>query len=196
MVDRMGSMFKRLIVIVSSLVLLISAGAASATTTAPLWVVTPGGQVTGTSGTVTLALPAGTFTCSSSRMVSTLASSDTNTVATLPQGSVAFVNCTPFTLTPIGIWKINLISIDPVTGDVTGVITNITVRVSGPGCTATVVGSVGFVYSNTTHVLRVTNSNLTVSAVSGCLGLLAVGQHATLNLSYLFNPPQVFMPGS
>jgi len=65
-----------------------------------------------------------------------------------------------------------------------GRIASVNARLSGPSCTATVTGSVNATYTNSTKKLQTTGSNLTVTAVSGCLGLLSVGQHPTFNGSY------------
>jgi hypothetical protein len=172
----------------------LGSGVASATPFPPgTWTVTPSGPITGTAGTTTLVGPSATLTCTSSTVSGTAVGTATGSPATLatlpPPNGVKFNNCTgpfgfTFTVTQVGTWQLQGVTYDPATGVTAGTIINITARLSGPACTATVTGTVEATYDNTTKKLTITASHLTVTAVSGCFGLLAVGQHPTFNGSY------------
>jgi hypothetical protein len=174
----------------------LGSGVASATVITPgTWTVSPSGAIAAAAGTTTLVAPNATLTCSSSTVSGTAVASATGspaTLASLPAGAstgVKFNGCTgpfgfTFTVTQNGTWLLRGSTYDNVSGVTTGSITSVNARLSGPFCTATVTGTVNATYTNSTKVLQTTTSNLTVTSVSGCLGLLSVGQHPTFNGSY------------
>jgi hypothetical protein len=77
-----------------------------------------------------------------------------------------------------------------------GKLTGITGSLSGSGCTATVAGTtsttpgtVNGTYSNSTHILTASGGNLHIWNVSsGCLGLAADGDPATLKGNVVISP--------
>lgn len=182
----------------------LSAAPAFAATT---FKVTPGGAITGKSGTTTL-----TDTSTGSKLVC----KSSKTTATLKSGSglagagigsvktVTFATCTG----PLGLtftvksghlpWKLNATSSS---GGVTkGTITGIHATLSGTGCTATVDGSsatanngkVSVTYTNSSGALKVltTGGTLHVYNVSGCAGLINSGNATTFGASYTISPKQ------
>jgi hypothetical protein len=172
----------------------LGSGVASATVITPgTWTVSPSGAIAATAGTTTLVGPNATLTCASSSVTGTAVGTATGSPATLaslpaPNGA-KFNNCTgpfgfTFTVTQNGTWLLQGITYDNVAGVTSGRISSVNARLSGPACTATVTGSVNATYTNSTKKLQTTTSNLTVTAVSGCLGLLSVGQHPTFNGTY------------
>jgi hypothetical protein len=190
--------FVRAIVTVAAAVAVtvLGSGVASATVITPgTWTVSPSGTIAATAGTTTLVGPSATLTCSSSTVNGTAVGTATGspaTLASLPAGSttgVKFNNCTgpfgfSFTVTQVGTWLLRGVTFDNSSGVTSGTISSVTARLSGPGCTATVTGSVNATYTNSSKQLATTSSNLTVTSVSGCFGLLAVNQHPTFNGTY------------
>jgi hypothetical protein len=174
----------------------LGSGVASAAVITPgTWTVAPSGAIAAPAGTTTLVGPNATLTCQSSSVNGTAVGTATGspaTLASLPAGAstgVKFNNCTgpfgfTFTVTQVGTWLLRGTTFDNVAGVTSGSITSVNARLSGPSCTATVTGSVGATYTNSSKQLKTTTSNLTVTAVSGCLGLLSVGQHPTFNGTY------------
>jgi hypothetical protein len=184
----------------------MSAAPAFAATT---WSVSPGGAITGKSGTTTLkdTTTGNSLTCKSS-----------STSATLKKGSglsgtaigsitkVTFSTCTgpldlTFTVTTKDLpWKLNAVSYDSSTGVTTGTITGIDATLSGPSCSADVDGtgagkhngSVKATYTNSTGKLKVltTGGNLHVYDVSGCAGLINSGNATTFSATYTVTPKQ------
>lgn len=172
----------------------LGSGVASAAVITPgTWTVSPSGAIAATAGTTTLVGPSATLTCATSTVSGAAVATATGSPATLaslpaPNG-VRFNNCTGpfgfnFTVTQNGTWFLRGNTYDNVAGVTAGAITSVNARLSGPFCTATVTGSVNATYTNSTKVIQTGTSNLTVTAVSGCLGLLAVGQHPTFNGTY------------
>lgn len=175
------------------------AGLVMATPAAALpatWTVTPGGAFTGAAGTTVLRVQETgvQLTCRTATARGTAKSGTglSNPLATLPAGGVKFNTCSgPFGLTfgvtHVGTWNLNGISYAaPVT---TGTLTNINANISGPGCTASVAGSVNATYNNTTKVLTVLpNYGLLFTSVSGCLGLISAGQHASFSGAFTITP--------
>jgi hypothetical protein len=169
---------------------------APATAVPATWTVTPGGAFTGAAGTTVLRVQETgvQLTCRSATAAGTAKSGTglSNPLATLPAGSTKFNTCSgPFGLTfgvtHVGTWNLNAASYAaPVT---TGTLTNINANISGPGCAASVAGSVNATYNNTTKVLTVQpNYGLTFTSVSGCLGLIATGQHASFSGAFTITP--------
>jgi hypothetical protein len=182
-------MRKTLVSAIVSVAAVLGTGVAAATVITPgTWTVSPGGTIAG-SGTATLAGPSFTITCSisvSGTAVGTATGSPA-TLASVPTNGIRFTNCTSsFTITQVGTWVLRGVSYDDVAGVTTGIISGINLRLSEPACTATIPGSVGFTYTNSTKQLRTTSSNLTVTAVSGCFGLLQVNQHPTFSVVLTF----------
>lgn len=107
-----------------------------------------------------------------------------------------------FKVTGVGTWNINAASFS--SGVTTGKITNAKATVVDSGvCSFTVTGSVGIKYTNSTHVLAVPGgtAGLTVSNVSGCLGLINNNDKAKFKANYAlkatnsaFNPITITSP--
>jgi len=88
------------------------------------------------------------------------------------------------------------VSIDSKTnskGQTDGIISGVKVKVKTTGCSFTVTGSAPGFYTNGKHTLTVTSklpvkpttkAQLTVSGVSGCLGIVSNGDHPTFNSVY------------
>jgi hypothetical protein len=177
--------------LVASIVISAPANAVPAT-----WTITPGGNFTGAAGTTLLKVQETgvQLTCrtATARGTAKTGPGHSNPLATLPPGGVRFNTCTgPFGLTfgvtHVGTWSLNGNSYAaPVT---TGNLVNINANISGPGCAANVTGSVNATYNNTTKVLTVLpNFGLTFTSVTGCLGLISAGQHASFSGAFTISP--------
>lgn len=177
--------------LIASIVMSAPANAVPAT-----WTVSPGGPFTGAAGTTVLKVQETgvQLTCQSATAAGTAKSGTglSNPLATLPAGSTKFNNCSgPFGLTfgvtHVGTWNLN--GSTYASGVTTGNLTNINANISGPGCAATVAGTVNATYTNATHVLATQpNFGLVFTSVSGCLGLIATGQHASFAGSFTISP--------
>jgi hypothetical protein len=177
--------------LVAAIVMSAPANAVPAT-----WTVTPGGNFTGAAGTTLLRVQETgvQLTCRSATAAGTAKSGTglSNPLATLPQGGVRFNTCSgpfglTFTVAHIGTWSLNGTSY--AAGVTTGTLANINANISGPGCAANVTGSVNATYTNATKVLAVQpNFGLTFNTVSGCLGLISAGQHASFSGSFTITP--------
>ncbi len=152
------------------------------------------GHYNATAGTTTLKIITnGTvLTCTSSTLTGQLANGTYTTNAIGTVTGIAFASCTgplglTFTVTLHSPWTINVLS--SAGGGVSNVsITGIDLWVSGPGCSADVTGSATGTYTNSTAKLAVTGGTLTISGVSGCLGLINNGDTATLTATYNLTP--------
>ncbi len=184
----------------------LSAAPALAATT---WSVSPGGAITGKSGTTTL---------KDTTTGTSLSCKSSSTSATLKKGTglsgtaigsitkVSFSTCTgpldlSFTVTTKALpWKLNAVSYDSSTGVTTGTITGIDATLSGPTCSAEVDGTgagkdngkVKATYTNSTGKLKVltTGGNLHIYDVSGCSGLIVTGNATTFSATYTVSPKQ------
>ncbi|HEY0454164.1 hypothetical protein [Actinophytocola sp.] len=201
-------MHKRVAGLLAAGVMALSAVAAAVpASAAPApWTITPGGPANGTAGTTILTVR----DSSGSDLQMSCASSTAGVVlergtvpgpklATIPEtGGIAFQNCIlagliTFDVTQVGDWTINGVSYDG-TNVTNGTIDGINALVIGPGCNATVAGSVKGTYTNSTDVLATvpdfTLSVTRVDAVDDCLGLLHVGDTAAFNGAYSVTPDQ------
>jgi hypothetical protein len=184
----------------------MSAAPALAATT---WSVSPGGAVTGTSGTTTLkdTTTGNSLTCKSSATKATLKKGTGLSGTALGSiTSVTFATCTG----PLGLtftvksndlpWKLNAVSYDSSTGVTTGTITGIDATLTGPSCSAEVDGTaagkhdgeVKGTYTNSTGKLAIlaAGGNLHIYDVSGCAGLIASGNASEFTASYTISPKQ------
>jgi hypothetical protein len=187
--------------------LLVVAGATAALALAavpaqadPTWTVTgpPDGKFTGTAGVTTLKNGSVTLTCK------TASADGTAQIGTgLPGANIAsitaasFNNCSgaglTFTVVPTMPWALNAVSYVP---DVTtGTITGVQAHLQGPACAADVTGSVAGTLTNSTDVLAIDpalnaaqGTQLTISNVVNCLGLLHNGDHPTFTAQYQVAP--------
>jgi hypothetical protein len=135
---------------------------------------------TGLPGTGIGSITSATFGTSSSKCTGPLGSSFT---AALKAGSV---------------WSINAVSYDAGTGITSGTVTGVDATMTGSSllgsCNAEVSGSAQHVtYNNGTHQIAISDDSppqLTVSNVSGsgCAGLIANGDQATLHATFTVNP--------
>ncbi len=179
--------------------LALSVAPASALTAT--FTVSPGGSYSGSAGTTTLSdtTTGNALTCKSATAAGTLKSgsglsgTDIGTIT-----STSFTSCTgplglTFTVKQSGTWNLNITSNSG--GVSTGFISSVKASLSGPLCSATVTGSADASYSNSTGVLTVkpvsgSGHTLTVSGVSGCLGLINNGDTSTFNGAFTISPTQ------
>jgi hypothetical protein len=184
----------------------MSAAPALAATT---WSVSPGGAITGKSGTTTLkdTTTGNSLSCKSSTTKATLKKGTGLAGAGLGSiTSVTFATCTG----PLGLtftvksndlpWKLNAVSYNATTGVTTGTITGIDATLTGPSCTATVDGTgagkhngmVKGTYNNSTGKLAVlaTGGNLHIYNVTGCAGLINSGDASQFTATYTVTPKQ------
>jgi hypothetical protein len=171
------------------------------------WNISPGGPAEGVAGTTNLTVrdvDGNTIemSCASSTAGVNLESGEVPgpLLATIPEtGGIEFIDCLlggliTFEVDQVGDWHINGVSYDPATGVTTGTIDDITANVFGPGCSATVAGSVNGTYTNSTDVLAVvpdfTLDVTFVDEVDDCLGLLHVGDEAAFDGAYAVTPDQ------
>jgi hypothetical protein len=184
----------------------LSAAPAFAATT---WTVSPGGAITGKSGTTTLkdTTTGNSLSCKSSATSATLKSGSGLSGTGLGSiTKVTFATCTgplglTFTVTSNDLpWKLNATSYDSTTGVTTGTITGIDATLSGPSCSAEVdgtsagshTGKVKGTYTNSTGKLKILASggNLHIYDVSGCAGLINSGDASTFTATYTVTPKQ------
>ena len=193
----MGTMVKRLSVIVGILVALSTVVTDTAAVAAGGWVAVPGGRFIANAGQVTLT-SSFAITCTSSRAVGTLSPVPAVPIGTIPMGGLTFTGCAaagfPFSVIQVGSWDILAGPHDGTTAS--GSITKVNLRLSSSFCTATATGTLNFSHTNAGNDLTVTTSSLTITAVSGCLGLITVGEHPTVRARYVFDPstPQMLVP--
>jgi hypothetical protein len=165
------------------------------------WTVTPGGAVHGVAGETLLEVQESgiQLSCSSSTVDATAqgGSGLSNPLVTIPESpGILFNDCSgpfglTFTVTQVGDWSLNAASYDG--SDVTtGTIDGITAGIVGPGCEATVTGSVNVTYTNSSAVLAVQpDFTLEVTFVdpsNNCLGLINQGEHANFDGAYTIAP--------
>ena len=176
----------------------------SSTASAATWTVTPGGPFTATAGTTLLEIQESgiQLSCVSATAAGTLKSGTnlTNPLAQLDDTpGVVFNDCQgPFGLTfdvdHVDTWDLNAVTYDAGTGVTTGTLDNIVADIVGPGCNATVIGSVNVTFTNSSDVLAVQPQfTLTVSFVdpaNDCLGLINQGEHANFDGDFTISPGQ------
>lgn len=166
------------------------------------WSVDPGGPISGSAGETLLEIQESgiQLTCISAS-VSAIAQSGTglvNPLVTIPDGpGIQFNDCQgPFGLTfvvdHIGTWNLNAAVYDAATGVTSGTIDDIEANISGPGCEATVTGSVNVTFTNDTDVLAVQpDFTLLISFVdpeNNCLGLINQDEHANFAGAFDITP--------
>ncbi len=155
------------------------------------------GHYNGTAGTTTLKdTTTGTvLTCTSATATGQLANGTYTTNAVGTVSATTFTSCTgplglTFNVTQVGTWTVNALS--SAGGGVTnGSITGVGATISGPGCSASVTGSVTGTYTNGTAKLAVNSGGLTISGVSGCLGLIKNGDASTFTATYSIAPSTI-----
>jgi hypothetical protein len=196
----------------AALALCLSATAASAATSITVKV-TGGGTFTASAATTTLKDGSVTVTCTTSgttpaSTASTTVKNQTTTGnAPLKIGTaknLKFNNCTgplgSVTATPTAEpYPVDANSTTNGSGQTDAVIAKVDVNVSMTDCTFTVTGKAPGVYSNSNHTLTMEPSSklpvkplspaqLTVSNVSGCLGVVSNGDHPTYTSTYTLSP--------
>ncbi|MBO0825931.1 MAG: hypothetical protein J2P27_19065 [Actinobacteria bacterium] len=176
---------------------------------AATWTVRPGGSVSLTSGRLAVRdTRTGTvLSCTSSHVSGTLKHggglSGTG-IGSVTSGS--FTNCNgpiwlPFTLTATDLpWHVNLTSYNATTGVATGNLSHAQLKLAGPGCSAVIDGTSGtasdgiirFTYTTSTATLKVLpkGGNLRFYNLSGCAGLFAGGDPATISGKLSVRPKQ------
>jgi len=198
---------------VATTVVAVGAATASAATT---WTVTAGttasgsttftASTTGTSPQIHFSdlVTGGALTCASGTAKGTvphLGSGLSNPLANITGSTWA--TCTgPFGLNlavsqpTTSVWTLNGDSYNATTGVTSGHISNVTANVTSipaGSCSFTVSGAVTGTYTNSTHVLAVANSGttyaLTISAVSGCFGVVGNGHAASFTANYNVTTP-------
>ncbi|WP_331981348.1 hypothetical protein [Actinophytocola sp.] len=179
--------------------------AATPAAAAPPWTISPGGPTNGTAGVTNLVVhdPVNgdiTLTCDTSTVAVDLESgtSADNQLATIPETpGIQFNGCLlagfiQFEVTQVGTWTLNGATFD--SGVTNGSIDNITADIAGPGCDATVSGSVGAQYSNSAATLSVVpEPTLTVTRVdelNNCSDLIHENATAQFDGSYTVSPAQ------
>jgi hypothetical protein len=185
-------------------VALVASVMVSGTASAATWTVTPGGPFTGSAGLTKLKIQETgvQLQCNSASAAGTAKSGSglSNPLATLPPLGVKFNTCSgpfglSFTVQHVGTWNLNGVTYNAATGVTTGTLSNITANITGPGCNATVTGTVNVTYTNSTHKLAVLpNYTLLVSFVSSsanCLGLIVQGNHASFDGVFTISPALV-----
>lgn len=187
-----------------------SVPASAAPITPGSWTVSPGGAVTGSAGQTVFTIEESgvELLCSSSSAQATLATSYAGSPAplvTLPAGTVHFEDCSgPFGLTfdveHIGDWVFNGDTYDSATGVAAGRLTDIEANLVGPGCFATVKGSVGGTYTNGTAKLATLRpsgvSDLLITRVdpaNNCFDLIKQGEHGVFDASYSISAAQTIV---
>jgi hypothetical protein len=192
-------------------VLAIATCAASPAAAAPkTWTIRPGGTITATAGTTTLAdAPTGAeFLCASSGMSGTLKAG-----SGLPGGGIGSLATAAYSSCDAGgfgvkvsarglPWRLNLTSYDPRTGVAGGTISHLEIDVAGTGlaCTAAVNATSGTVpdgmvavsYAGRTGTLTILpgGGDLHWYHVRRCAGLVRDGDSATLSARYTISPRQ------
>lgn len=180
----------------------------SAGATATTWTIRPGGAITATAGKTTLKdTTTGTIeTCNSARMSGTLEGGVGLQGTGIGSVTSAAFHCPspvvpPFRLTARGLpWHLNMVSYDTSTAVGRGTISHLELMLTGPGCSAVVNGTSGTTasgvvavsYANTAGKLTLhpAGGNLHWYQVSGCAGLVADGDPATLSAAYSVSPKQ------
>jgi hypothetical protein len=165
------------------------------------WTVTPGGAVHGVAGETLLEVQESgiQLSCTSSTVDANAQSGSglSNPLVSIPESpGIVFNDCSgpfglTFEVTQVGDWSLNAASYDG--SDVTtGTIDGITAGIVGPGCEATVTGSVNVTYTNSTAALAVLpDFTLEVTFVdpsNNCLGLINEGEHANFAGTYTIAP--------
>ena len=185
----------------------LGATVAAASTIEATWTVTPGGSITGTAGTTTLKdTKSGTvLTCKSSAASGILKSG--SGLSGTGIGSVTQLSITGRT-GPLGLaftvaaehlpYALNARTYTASTGTTKGTITGIEAKFSASGCslnvdgtTATTPGSVTAKFVNSSDTLSTSGGTLHIWNVSGCFGLVANGDPATLAAKYKISPAQM-----
>lgn len=95
-------------------------------------------------------------------------------------------------------WHINLLSYDGSTGLVHGTISHIEIRAAGSACAFVIDGTMGgaldgkvrFTYSDGTHQVNTSGGNLHIFNVTGCGGVFANGDPASLTARFTLAPAQ------
>ena len=191
-------------------VLTIGPGAApSSAATAVTWTVRPGVAITAKAGANRLTdTTANVFLgCKSASMSGALKAGSGLPGAGIGSITAAAYDCSmpigpQFRLTPRGLpWHLNLASYDAGTGVSRGTISHLQLFLTGPSCTAAVNGTssttsdgvVRISYANQTGRLTIHPAQGTLHwyHISGCGGLFANGDSATLSAAYALSPPQV-----
>jgi len=173
------------------------------TASAATWTIDPGGPFTAAAGETVLTVQESgvELVCESASAAGTLksGSGQENPIGQLPDDGVLFNNCTgplglTFEVNHEGVWDLNGATYDAATGVTTGTLDNISAIITGPGCDATVSGSVNITFTNSTDVLRVLPDPTLlierVDATNNCLGLIEQGQHSTFNGTFTVSPGQ------
>jgi hypothetical protein len=104
-----------------------------------------------------------------------------------------------WTVTPLGLpWHLDLISYDASTGLVHGTISHLEIRAKGTACRFVIDGTRGgasdgivkSTYSDRTHQVTTSRGNLHFFNVTGCAGVFASGDPASLSASFTLTPAQ------
>lgn len=169
------------------------------------WDITPGGDFTAAADSFRMSVPGAAVSCRSASFHGHLEGGKAVNGGAGDLGDArtfAFQNCPgegaltgPVTISSFGRQPFQLATYDPATEIVTGELGNWNMRVrSGTSCSITIGGhSVGFTYSNVTHVmaLRDESSNpVTTGSVTGCGGLVGSGVPVSFSGGFLLDVPQ------
>lgn len=184
----------------------LAAGPAAAAAT---WTIKPGGAVTLRLGTATIkdTTTGNEVTCQQGNLAGKLkpGSGLNGTSAGSITGAAISACFGPgplnWTITLLGLpWHINLSSYDANTAVVAGTISHMQIRAKGSACSFVVDGTGGgasdgrvkFSYSDRTHQVTTSGGNLHIfNVATGCAGLVASGDPASLTASFTLAPAQV-----
>jgi hypothetical protein len=169
--------------------------------TATTYKVSPGGKYTATAGKTVLTdnQTKAKLTCKTASAKGVLKKSGAGKgLGTIT--STSFNKCSgPLNLTfkvkQGGTWTLNVTKYNSKTGVTTGYIGNVSAVLSGSDCSATVTGAADATYTNKTATLSVkpvakSGHVLTITKVSGCLGLIKKGNTSDFTGSYKLSPKQ------
>ncbi|WP_329236247.1 hypothetical protein OG417_31515 [Actinoallomurus sp. NBC_01490] len=170
------------------------------------WDVEPGGPLTASSGAYRLTLPNAGFSCESTSFSLSLnggKARDGDDVHIGVSKKPTFTNChgegalsqaatiSFLTASP----PFSLTTYDPTTDVAFGELPNLNITLrDGTSCTVRISGaSIGFRYSNLTHVMSLTQQSSappTVKGVTGCGGSINTGEPVDFSANYVFSVPQ------
>ncbi|OLF05019.1 hypothetical protein BLA60_37940 [Actinophytocola xinjiangensis] len=192
-----------MVTVVAALVSMVMGTAPAAATAG--WTVTPGGSATASSGEAILTFRSGAggddlaMPCASTTIELNFFSSSDSHIADIT--GIGFNQCVASGLltfefdahTP---WAMHALSYSPPM--VYGEVRDVAFTIIGPGCLATVQGTLNFTYNNVTgeliflpdFTLSVTN----VDPIDNCLGLINTGDSMSIEAAFSVSPVQHIVP--
>ena len=183
---------------VTAAALAIGFGATQALAATTLTVVVANGGTIHASSSHTVLTDNGiSVTCSSSKGTASVPSKTTKGTSPVTIGSItalSFGGCTgPTGAVTVHVTKLPKLQIDGKTSgsNTDGIVAGVSTSLTSTGCSFKVAGSAPGFWSNSSHTLNMTPSakglnkaQLTISGVSGCLGLVHNGDHPSYTSTY------------